>query len=118
MTSIPASRSARAMILAPRSWPSRPGLATTTRSRVVAGRSLVALTVCSLEDRCLAVGAEDLLQRGDGLALGGVGASALQQRRHQVAVRLGSRLLELTQQPLDGRTVAPLADSADTLGLL
>src|ERR1700674_758444 len=31
MTSMPASRSARAMILAPRSWPSRPGLATTTR---------------------------------------------------------------------------------------
>src|SRR5687768_8740946 len=30
MTSMPASRSARAMILAPRSWPSRPGLATTT----------------------------------------------------------------------------------------
>src|SRR4051794_24963942 len=28
---MPASRSARAMILAPRSWPSRPGLATTTR---------------------------------------------------------------------------------------
>src|SRR5215207_2387178 len=31
MTSMPASRSARAMILAPRSWPSSPGLATTTR---------------------------------------------------------------------------------------
>src|SRR5687767_12560568 len=31
MTSIPASRSALAMIFAPRSWPSRPGLATTTR---------------------------------------------------------------------------------------
>src|SRR3954451_20795211 len=31
MTSMPASRRARAMILAPRSWPSRPGLATTTR---------------------------------------------------------------------------------------
>src|SRR3712207_2959611 len=31
MTSIPASRSARAMIFAPRSWPSRPGFATTTR---------------------------------------------------------------------------------------
>src|SRR5215208_4526176 len=28
---MPASRSARAMIFAPRSWPSRPGLATTTR---------------------------------------------------------------------------------------
>src|SRR5919197_1933098 len=31
MTSIPASRSARAMIFAPRSCPSRPGFATTTR---------------------------------------------------------------------------------------
>src|SRR6202012_4006559 len=31
MTSMPASRSARAMILAPRSCPSSPGLATTTR---------------------------------------------------------------------------------------
>src|SRR5581483_12355132 len=30
MTSIPASRRARAMIFAPRSWPSRPGFATTT----------------------------------------------------------------------------------------
>src|SRR3954470_10297686 len=28
---MPASRSARAMIFAPRSWPSKPGLATTTR---------------------------------------------------------------------------------------
>jgi hypothetical protein len=31
MTSIPASRNARATILAPRSWPSRPGFATSTR---------------------------------------------------------------------------------------
>src|ERR1039458_269908 len=31
MTSMPSSRKARAMILAPRSWPSRPGLATSTR---------------------------------------------------------------------------------------
>src|SRR5258706_6590481 len=31
MTSMPASRNARAMTLAPRSWPSRPGLATRTR---------------------------------------------------------------------------------------
>src|SRR3954463_14377430 len=30
MTSMPASRSARAMTLAPRSWPSRPGFAMTT----------------------------------------------------------------------------------------
>src|SRR5438309_662286 len=33
MTSMPASRSARATTFAPRSWPSRPGLATTTRMR-------------------------------------------------------------------------------------
>src|ERR671931_2033357 len=32
MTSKPASRNARAMILAPRSWPSRPGLAIRTRT--------------------------------------------------------------------------------------
>src|SRR3954447_7644516 len=35
MTSMPASRSARATTFAPRSWPSRPGLATTTRMRPV-----------------------------------------------------------------------------------
>src|SRR5581483_870096 len=33
MTSMPASRSARATTLAPRSWPSRPGLAMRTRAR-------------------------------------------------------------------------------------
>src|SRR5919107_3478991 len=45
MTSIPASRSARAMIFAPRSCPSRPGLATTTRilrPEVAMARSLPA----------------------------------------------------------------------------
>ena len=31
MTSMPASRNARATILAPRSWPSRPTFATSTR---------------------------------------------------------------------------------------
>src|SRR5689334_21570478 len=39
MTSIPASRRERAMIFAPRSWPSRPGFATTTRmGPLIAGR--------------------------------------------------------------------------------
>src|SRR6266516_6151933 len=40
MTSMPASRSARAMIFAPRSCPSSPGFATTTR--------IFAATACSL----------------------------------------------------------------------
>src|SRR4029079_5552248 len=39
MTSIPASRSDLAMILVPRSWPSGPGFATTTRmGPLIAGR--------------------------------------------------------------------------------
>src|SRR5919112_492888 len=43
MTSIPASRSARAMIFAPRSCPSRPGFATTTRIfLLIEGRKLPA----------------------------------------------------------------------------
>src|SRR3954447_9458072 len=42
MTSMPASRSARAMIFAPRSCPSSPGLATTTRIlRAMAARLVV-----------------------------------------------------------------------------
>src|SRR6266513_1355347 len=40
MTSIPASRRARAMIFAPRSWPSRPGFAMTTRIFRATRRSL------------------------------------------------------------------------------
>src|SRR3954465_2079109 len=55
MTSMPASRSARAMIFAPRSWPSRPGLATTTRilrlpCAVAAGFSAVPSMARSLGD--------------------------------------------------------------------
>src|ERR1700733_10877350 len=39
MTSKPASRSARAMTFAPRSWPSSPGFATTTRyGRIIEAR--------------------------------------------------------------------------------
>src|SRR5215218_2372401 len=41
MTSMPASRSARAMIFAPRSWPSRPGLATTPILRSEAMRRMI-----------------------------------------------------------------------------
>src|SRR5919202_212289 len=47
MTSMPASRSARAMIFAPRSWPSRPGFAITTRIlRAMGGVSPLALGQC------------------------------------------------------------------------
>src|SRR6476661_5342614 len=57
MTSMPASRNARAMIFAPRSWPSRPGLATTTRIlrlpwAVAAGVSAVPSMAGELIGRC------------------------------------------------------------------
>src|SRR6185312_6615530 len=45
MTSMPASRSARAMIFAPRSCPSRPGFATTTRIFPATAASLRLLRV-------------------------------------------------------------------------
>src|SRR5829696_5298890 len=50
MTSMPASRSARAMIFAPRSWPSRPGLATTTRIFFVPDGALIARKDRSADD--------------------------------------------------------------------
>src|SRR6266568_2323974 len=46
MTSIPASRRARAITLAPRSWPSRPGLATRTRIFRSAGISKLRFSIC------------------------------------------------------------------------
>src|SRR5687768_16460944 len=49
MTSMPASRRARAMIVSPQSCPSRPGLATTTRIlRSEAMRPMIRRTVGSL----------------------------------------------------------------------
>src|SRR5262245_9486519 len=50
MTSKPASRRARATILAPRSWPSSPGLATTTRIL----RSAIGLSLCERRANALA----------------------------------------------------------------
>src|SRR3954449_4001420 len=93
MTSMPASRRARAMILAPRSWPSKPGLATTTRIlRAVAVVIGAGSLASRLEDRGLRVGPEDLLQGGDHLALGGADAGSGDDRLHQVAVAGGDPL--------------------------
>src|SRR5688572_741358 len=105
MTSIPASRRARAMIFAPRSWPSSPGLATTTRilrppAEPVAAVSVLASTGGTLEDRGLRVGAEHPLERLDDLALAGVCASTVEQRIHEVAVG-GGRLAERGERALD-----------------
>src|SRR4051812_41282645 len=74
MTSMPASRSARAITLAPRSWPSRPGLAMTTR------------IFCILDEGDFFVLSPDLAQRVAHLANGGVGADAVEERGHRVAL--------------------------------
>src|ERR671916_247715 len=89
---MPASRRPRAMIFAPRSWPSRPGLATTTR--------------ITSEDGCFGVGAVDALQRLDDFAFGAVGAGAVEQRFHQVAAGRGA-VAQPREGLLGGRTIPP-----------
>src|SRR2546425_4616596 len=76
MTSKPASLRARAMILAPRSWPSRPTLPTNSRTF----RSLFISEV----HPSFTVGAKNFLERAADLAHGSVGAHRLEDRRHQV----------------------------------
>src|SRR5205823_13105747 len=116
MTSIPASRSARAMIFAPRSWPSRPGLATTTRIFLVAVASIGAgsLRPHASENGRLGVGSEHPLERLDDLALGSVRAGAVEQRLHQVGGCGGGlaqpreRLLDLVAAPSRAHRLEPV----------
>src|SRR3990172_891417 len=95
MTSMPASRRARAMTLAPRSWPSRPGLATSTRIFLSVISSLRPLRLCG--ERYLGhgdffVGAEDGAEGVADFAQGGVGAHAVEDARHRVLVAAGGGL--------------------------
>src|SRR5690606_21429003 len=91
MTSMPASRSARAMTFAPRSCPSRPGLATKTRilrweTAAVGNDATSYWTGFSrrLQNLDLIVFAKDGPQLVHDLAQGGVGPHRLQDGRHQV----------------------------------
>src|SRR2546428_13195044 len=84
MPANPAPRRARGMILAPRSWPSRPTLP--TRSRTF--RSLV----ISELPPSFAVPAEALLERAANLAHGRVSPHRLEDRRHQVFTGPGDPL--------------------------
>src|ERR1044072_9404811 len=118
MTSIPASRSARAMILAPRSWPSRPGLATTTRIVLAVAAPLAdAGQPSGLEGGALGVGAQDLLHRRDHLALGGAGARGFDNRRHQVLLG-GGDPLQLGERRLHRGSVAAGAGPLQAVDLL
>src|SRR5262245_4566089 len=85
---MPASRSARATTFAPRSWPSSPGLATSTRILRVPGcfaaGSVVPAPVMSSENGRFGVLAPDLAQRVAHLAQRRVGPRGLEDRVHQV----------------------------------
>src|ERR1700730_1289432 len=84
MTSMPASRKARAMTFAPRSCPSSPGLAMITRIFRVTGPPAFLVRLSASDDGHFLVFAPDLTQRVAHLAEGGVRAHGVQNRRHQV----------------------------------
>src|SRR5215831_3363279 len=93
MTSMPASRSARAMTFAPRSWPSRPGLAMSTRiffsgipQRPLPAFSSVLEILSASRDGGFFVGAEDGSHRVAYLAKRGVRFHRVVDVRHQVFV--------------------------------
>src|SRR5437764_7753935 len=83
MTSKPASRSARATSLAPRSWPSSPGLATRTRTG-----EAIRTPSHSKYDRLLEL-APLVLEHADHLADGAVRLGAVDQEGHEVLAVLG-----------------------------
>src|SRR4030067_3375520 len=97
MTSIPASRSARQITLAPRSWPSKPGLAT----RTLIFLSGISSSFTRPGSKChrLLVLAVDIFQRIHHFSQGGVGLDAFEQIGHQVSIIPGG-LLEVKESPL------------------
>src|SRR5215831_5331389 len=84
MTSMPASRSARAMTLAPRSCPSSPGFAITTRSFRTSALLPSALVPCALNDRYLFVLAPHIAERVAHLTNRRIRANGVEDGRHQV----------------------------------
>src|SRR2546421_1299392 len=80
MTSIPASRSARATTLAPRSCPSKPGFAISTRI-------FFGIRFASVEERLLP-DAEDLAHHVDDLPEGRLRADRVEDEGHRVLVSL------------------------------
>src|SRR5436305_6158036 len=94
MTSMPASRSARAITLAPRSWPSRPGFAMTTRIFAICWWFRPKTVSCLLSEtsdyRNFLVFTPDVPERVAHLADRRVGADGVENGRHQVvAARRG-----------------------------
>src|SRR5215470_1667443 len=106
MTSMPASRRRRAITLTPRSWPSSPTFASSTR-----------IGWLKLEDRRLHVGPELRAKRFDDLSTRGAGAHGLDRRGHDVGVRVADGLDEVVERPGETRGVAGRAVDAQRLDL-
>src|ERR1051325_11492538 len=81
MTSMPASRSTQAMTLEPRSWPSRPTLA--TRTRILRSGAAVATADLPVDGR-LTVLPVNALKHVAHLSQGHVVLGGLQEARHEV----------------------------------
>src|SRR4051812_44103169 len=99
MTSMPASRSARAITFAPRSWPSSPGLAMTTLSLRI--KSTIYQVTKLLNDRNLLVLPPDAPKGVAHLADRRIGAHRIKYRRHRVLPRLRG-VLDGIERPADG----------------
>src|SRR5579864_316198 len=96
MTSMPASRRARAITLAPRSCPSNPGLATSTRIRLF------------IQSDCarLLIGAEHIPQSVTDFTERCVSADSVQNIRHRILRTLG-RAPQGVQRPGHSRPIPP-----------
>src|SRR5487761_72520 len=112
MTSMPASRSARAIIFAPRSWPSSPGFAISTRIVL----SAIRLERISLSDGDFFVDAEDVAEGVANFAQSGVGFHGFVDVRPQIFVAFGG-FAERFEAALNFSARAVRAEFAQALGL-
>src|SRR5262245_24569188 len=119
MTSMPASRKARAMIFAPRSCPSRPGFAMTTLIfRATTAESSGANPTTLLEHRRFPPDAPDASERLAHLPHRHVCLGRLDDREHQVAVLVSRILHQSCEGGLDCGRVAAVAQCLDSADLL
>src|SRR5688572_11378487 len=103
---MPASRSARAMTFAPRSWPSSPGLAMTTR--ILDMGFGLRVSGYKLDYRLFHVFAPDIPERVAHFADGGIRPDCFEQQRHGVSG--GHRpFAQRVKGPLDAAVVAAAA---------
>src|SRR5678816_2252932 len=118
MTSIPASRRARAMTLAPRSWPSSPGLAIITRIFCTGTYSPATRNRLNSSDyRRFFVFAPDVPERVAHFSYGGVCAHRVDEERHGVGRRAGP-LLQRLERAMHVGVVARLTQLIELRKLL